>query len=591
MRGLIPVSEINKKLELRHRARTDLLFLCNEVLGYPDVSREVHGPILDLPQSFVKYQGQDYISEDGTHLYTPPHWDPHKVIDPNDPRNTLLLDPRGHLKTTINTIAHGVQWIINYPDICMIVIHAAESKAKSIVGEMKQHFTHNEMFRWLFPEFCPTTRKAIANFGSTEYFTVPCRRQNRRHPTVEIGSMGKKMASSHYDVIKYTDIVDETTVTTPEQIQKTRELFDMGSNLRVSPFSWRDVEGTIYDESDLYCELIDEEWTQVLKRGEQPSWKVSIRGVYKKDVPGGQKFTPDERDAPYLFASEDMVLSPYVTIPKGSLIPWWPVNRDGTPRFTPDELAKAKRRNEFIFACQQLLNPTASGKAKPFDPARIQWVTTQALSRIPVDYRLTTIDTAEAIGMKNDDSVITTCFWTKSGDCIVVDITFGKWLSDQLIDIMIERFQKFNPVSVDIEETGFVRGLKSSVAAAQAKKGIQLPIRYLPRDNDLTKKVRIQNALQPPFAAGRIKFWEGLPEHVKDRLKVEMSRFPSAAGHDDVLDTLADQYQFRDQFKSPQDYESTVDMFKRKQREFLGIGMVHDEVDATPVGDATFGML
>lgn len=581
-------SEIRRKVELRLRGRTDLLFLCNELLDYPDVDAEVHGPILALPQAFGDYQGKDLVLPDGTHYYEPRHWDPHKVIPPDEPRNRLLLDPRGHLKTTVNVIAHGIQWILNYPDLCMLIVHAAESKSKSIVGEMKAHFTHNEKFRYLFPEYCPRLRKDIKAFGSTEYFTVPNRKQNRRHPTVEIGSMGKKMASSHYDVIKYTDIVDETTVTTPEQIRKTRELFDMGQNLRVSPFSWRDVEGTIYDESDLYCELIDEEWTKPIERGEEPAWKFSVRGVYKKDVPGGQKFLPDERDAPYLFAPEDIVLSPWVTIPKGDKIPWWAANKDGTPRFTPQELRKAQVRNEYIFACQQLLNPTASGKEKPFNPAKIQWVSKAALARIPVEYKLQTIDTAEKTGKRNDDSVITTGYWTRGGDLIIVDITFGKWLPNSLISIMFEQFFKYQPGSIDIEETGFVRGLKSSIQAAEAKRGVVLPLRYLARENDTSKKERIFNALQPPFASGRIKFYDGLPDHVKDRLKTEMSRFPSAAGHDDMLDTLADQYQFRNGFQSPKVYESVAAQMKRGRDAWLGISgglsatLNEDEVPCEP---------
>src|SRR5580704_3916880 len=49
---LNPNHVIRKKHLLRQVYRTDLLALCTEVLGYKDVSREVHGPILDALQKF-----------------------------------------------------------------------------------------------------------------------------------------------------------------------------------------------------------------------------------------------------------------------------------------------------------------------------------------------------------------------------------------------------------------------------------------------------------------------------------------------------------------------------------------------------------
>ena len=36
----------------RHKARTDLVWLSNNILGYPDVTERVHGPILACLQKF-----------------------------------------------------------------------------------------------------------------------------------------------------------------------------------------------------------------------------------------------------------------------------------------------------------------------------------------------------------------------------------------------------------------------------------------------------------------------------------------------------------------------------------------------------------
>lgn len=561
--------EVKRRLAIRRKARTDLYFLAKEILGYKDVDPEVHRPSLELPQKFEKYQGKDIVQNNGWCRYTPPHWDLHQVIAVSEPRDRLLLDPRSHLKTTINTIAHTIQIILNFPDCCILIMHASEGKSIEIMSEIQEHFKHNEVFRSFFPEFCPQGKVGVSKFGSSEKFTVPCRVENRRHPTVSSGSMTKKLASSHYDWIKYSDVVDETTVTTPEQIQKTKSTFAMQKHLRVGPLSFRDIEGTIYDEMDLYCHLLDTRYYGRIARGKKPNIAVSIRGAYRKDVPGGQTFQPEERHAPYLVAQEDITYPSGAVVKKGEKIPWW-IEKAGKPHFTPEELEDQRADDPWIFACQMLLNPAASGASKPFDPGRISWVTSRSLARIPAAGVICTIDTASTVNKRSNDSAITTAIHTATGDVVVKDIVFGKWQPSDLLDVMFEVYEKHRPNFMDIEETEFVRGLMSSLRMHEQKRGYSLPIRYLPRETDISKVERIMNALQPPFRAGRIKFAETLPEHVQDRLRSEMSKFPSAGGHDDILDTLADQYFFKDHvWAGPEVHETAGDIMKRAERHML----------------------
>lgn len=588
--------EIAKRLELRRRGRTDLYFLCKEVLGYPDVDPIVHKPSFDIVQKFDAYQGVDRLDPNGYSWYTPIHWDPHQVIPSTEPRDRLLLDSRGHLKTTINTIGHSIQWVLNFPDMVELIVHAAEGKAISILQEIKWNFTTNPDFRWLYPEYCPRTKQQVNNFGTSEHFTVPNRRQNRRHHTMEIGSMTKKMASSHYDLIKYTDIVDETTVTTSDQIKKTKDSFYMGASLRVGPYSWRDIEGTIYDLNDLYCELLETRHLNKIARGEEPDIKISLRGAYRKDVPGGQTFSPEEMNAPYLLAKEDMELLPDVIIKKGEKIPWWPV-KNGTPHFTPKALKDLRDSDEWMFACQYLLNPAATGKGIPFDPAKIPWVSEEALGNIQIQnirQRVVTVDTASTINKRSNDSVLTLGWTMPKGDLIIRDIVLGKWLPDQLLETIFDFYEKHRPDFVDIEETEFVRGLMSSRQMIETRRGYVLPIRFLPKETDTSKQERIMNALQPPYNAGRVKFAADLPDHIKDRLRSEMSKFPSAAGRDDVLDTLADQFYHRQgAWEGPDEHEAKVNLLKAIERAKYQ-QETFDELMSEPqqaIGNSLTGML
>ena len=172
---MIPRNISHDQLERFRKARwlgrTNLLWLCNNVLGYKDVCEEVHGPILSIVQQFPEYsreaeKSQDKISQ-GSIKYVP-------RINPYDlegKRRVLILDPRGGLKTTINCIAHTIQWILNFPHISILIVQANSQKAEDILREIKQHFQYNNVFRELYPDYCP--QKHISDWGNRQEFDVP----------------------------------------------------------------------------------------------------------------------------------------------------------------------------------------------------------------------------------------------------------------------------------------------------------------------------------------------------------------------------------------------------------------------------------
>jgi predicted phage terminase large subunit-like protein len=241
--------------KIRQFSRTNLLYLCREVLGYKDVSQEVHGEIIDTLQKF-KGGTEEFLPE-GKIVYTPAC----SLWELEGPRNTLILFPRGHLKTTIITQAHAIQWILNYPNIRILISTATGEQCVKMVREIKGHFQFNNKFRGYFPEYCPAPKRA-ADFGSQDEFSVPNRTLHRREPTLCTCSVGKVIAGSHYEVIKNSDLVDKENVKTPNQIADVISHFGYLNPLlersEVAPFhGWTDVEGTRYDFGDLYGRLID----------------------------------------------------------------------------------------------------------------------------------------------------------------------------------------------------------------------------------------------------------------------------------------------------------------------------------------------
>jgi hypothetical protein len=83
--------QLDMLLRCRHRGRTNLLYLCNVLLGYKDVSRLVHGEILDHLQKFPG--GTDEVDDKGICRYTPAC----PIHELEGSRNRLIIYPRGHL--------------------------------------------------------------------------------------------------------------------------------------------------------------------------------------------------------------------------------------------------------------------------------------------------------------------------------------------------------------------------------------------------------------------------------------------------------------------------------------------------------------
>jgi len=507
----------------RHKARTDLFWLCQYILGFDKVTPHVHGPMIAHLQQF-DIQGQDVLQPDNTFLYTPPAVDPVKILAGS--RRRLLLAPRGWYKTSVNVVAHSIQWVLNYPDITMHLIHASQELIEFMMILIKEKFHHNPAMRYFFPEFCPPERKK--EWGSRQYFDTPARRHFTQAPTISVGGIESTRAGMHYHVLKFTDIVDEKNTTTKELCQKVIYNYGMYRNLLVSPNYWIDIEGTRYNYSDLYGRIIDE-W---LKQ-EKKEFQCFVMGCYEMDNGGDPcRFSPEELDLPYLLDS------------KGQKISRFP------EEFPADKLEQMRTdpvTGEYLFACQQLNNPTAAEDDEvPFPLKYLRWKTPDALKHVQMEQYVITVDLAEEPSKRSDNTCITVCGWDRFGRCYVVDVHLGKFLPETTIGHIFSMYLKWKPVRVDIEETGFTRGLKPSIQRRSEMTGVWIPFSFIKRDPRMSKQERILS-LQPWYKNGLITFSEDLPDYVKDHLKHELTRFPRYR-YDDLLDTLADQFQNKPNF-------------------------------------------
>lgn len=461
---------------------------------------------------------------------------------------TFCVDDVITHNTTINAQAHTIQWIINYPHVAIAIFQSNIEKAELILKEIKNHFQHNIKFRQLFPEHCP--QKRILDFGTKGEFTTLARPPavTRRESTVMTFSIEKGTAGLHFDVMKFSDIVEPENVKTPERIEAVKKAFYMAENLLVSPAYWIDVEGTRYSFQDLYGDLI-EQWKQEERDAVEHEYGVFVRSGLKRldDKKYLERFTPDTLDeTKYPFALDK----------DGKRISCWPIDSKGDPRFPIERYEAMERKDPYIFSCQILNSPRGGIDGQlifevgPNKPLRISRDLFN--KNVRAAYYTMTVDTAETVGKRSNYSAIIICAWDASGQCWVREIVHGKFLPVDLEQKILTVYKKYKPISVKIEETGFVRGLMTGLRRLLDIQGITMPIDFIKRENQTAKTERIYNTLNPWYENNWIRFVDP-PEKDEEGWKAfnhlleELKTFPLGRS-DDILDALADQFQGKEWF-------------------------------------------
>lgn len=320
----------------RWLARFDLVYLCNEILGYVDVSTKVHGGLIRTLQDFPKPTRDQFEQNDqyvGNKWIYKPIYTLKEFVALGGKKRRLILDSRGHLKTTINCQAHTIQWLLNYPDAAIHIIQSNLDKGNMIVDEIRDHFRYNPKLRQVFPELCP--QKSINDFGKVGQFDI--RKlyditSMRKEPSVLAGSIDKGTAGLHFDVMKFSDIVDPNNCF-GDQLEKVAKSFYMAENLLVAPSYWIDVEGTRYNFGDVYGKIIDS-YEKAKAQNREPEYLMYVRACFERDTgKESPKYIPEEQALP--FKKDE----------NGKRVPVW------GERFPLQKLEEMERTDPTIFSC------------------------------------------------------------------------------------------------------------------------------------------------------------------------------------------------------------------------------------------------
>ena len=543
---MIPLKNISPRAyyELRAarwKARTDIGWLCREVLGYKDVSNngqgpanDLHAPLIDRLQKFPVPTEEQFDKNDllvnGKWVYTPIT----EMLSLEGNRRKLFLDSRSFLKTTINCISHSIQWILNYPDVSMLLLMGSGDRATLVLGEIKNHFKYNEHFRKLFPEYCP--QKNIEDFGTAQALTVPNRMANFKEPTILTGSIEKGAASLHFHVIKFSDIVDENNIQ-GQGLYNVLNKFDVSLNLLISPLYWIDVEGTRYHFADTYGKIIEREEKRVLE-GKKPTYDTFVRGALVRDIPTGETFTMKDGKAPFKRDKD------------GKRISRWP------EKFPIDYLEEEADNSPWLFATQKLNYPQGGIEgATPFPvnakfPIKIKRRDYE--QNVRVAYKEICIDLAETDNPRSNYTAITVGCIDSSGKLYIEEVHWGRWMADVVCDklfaIAMKHYRHLR--CIKIEKSNYLRGLmptlQRTLDTQYRPRGIDFTIEEISRSGGTKKADRIHKMVQPWYMNKDLLFVVDMDEDDHQvitpawtRMIKELEEFPSSET-DDILDTLAD---------------------------------------------------
>lgn len=426
---------------------------------------------------------------------------------------TLDLWGREHCKSSIITHAETIQKMVTDPESRNCIISFSQRAALKHFHVVKQVLETSHFLYSAYSDVLYRDPNLEAYKWSDQNGLYLRRKSNAREATLEAWSLLDAMpVGSHFTRIVYDDVETDQTVNSPEMMEKLEQQFDNSMNLGSADGTHR-VVGTTWHYEGLLERLRN-----------------------RKN-------------------SDNKLL--YKTRIKASTIDG---TFNGAPSLHSQEWLDARRANPKIFAAQHLLNPSLTGVLK-LDPTRLIEVEPEHLPNNL--YKFLLIDPAGMKPAKRRDrqdswAMLVIGVYPYRDDLGASDV----YILDMIVDLMNEAEAMDNIVKlysrngmilkVGVEKVGMTT-TEIHVANALRAKGIHLSIDneslVVLRPAGRSKEVRVEAALQWPLLNGKIKVSKGIPSAYRERLKLEMEKFPY--WHDDALDALSYGYDIIKGYKFP----------------------------------------
>lgn len=204
-------------VEIREACRTSLKYLAKEVLGMTKWDDDLHDDLAN------------YLEKSGKHK--------------------LILIPRGHLKSSIVTIAWTIQQLLRDPNKRVLIRNAVWDQSRRFLGQI-QGYLEDGQLPVIFGAF-----KNSKTVWTKEECEIVQRKVKKASPSIMTAGLETSLTGLHFDIIVDDDLVNDKNTSTKEQIQKVIDVYNDSFNL-LDRGGIHIVIGTRWNLKDLYGHIL-----------------------------------------------------------------------------------------------------------------------------------------------------------------------------------------------------------------------------------------------------------------------------------------------------------------------------------------------
>ena len=426
----------------------------------------------------------------------------------NPTKEMLLLAPRGSYKSTVDGV-DCVQWLLNCPDIRILIITGEFKLGQAFLFEIKQYFAKREgqkptQFHRLFPEYIIDEREG----NSDQPLVCPARRLvGQKEPSIWVNSITANLSGWHCDIKKNDDPVTDENSTSATEREKINKKIRNSNNL-CDQWGFRDNIGTPYEDGDYYHERI----------------KAMKQGV------------------PMVYANH----SAWIVKPGFEYLPLKQLHENMVDLLFPEKLSFTALRltlleDEQLFRRQQLCEVGSNPDTITFDPEVLRAHILMPTYIPPTGCEtFITWDWATSTARTADFSCGAVCQIGKEKGIIVADMNYGRWKPSDLAFQIVKTAMQYHPKVTLIEKMPGSEFLQMEVARVCRQCDFVMNIWWREPDRMNDAKARRIKGLQTLLNNDRLWFMGG---PWNDELFYQLERYTGEKANrgrkDDLPDALS----------------------------------------------------
>lgn len=418
---------------------------------------------------------------------------------------------REHFKSTIITIAETIQYALKHKGRCQCIFSYAKPLAKKFLFSIKETLKTNVLLKTCFCTNDPEDPYDVlwddperdAPIWALDEGIVLKGHKGQKEPSIGAAGLVEGMPTGlHFDRRVYDDITTYDLCKSPDMMEDVKEKFDVSQHLGKDGGTHR-VVGTFYDHMDPLVYVVNKL---------DPEDEEAKRKLYTLRLkPGTDNGLAN--GSPVLFSEKYM----------------------------------NKKKLDKSFNTQILCDPTPTGSRK-FEPDDLKEIDPTDIPRGL--YKIVLVDPAgDGIKSKKGDAWAMLNVGIKPAGDDELGL-FELFINDAVIDLLGEDQGPIEAAKlymrgglvqkICVEKVG-LSTVETHIKNALAANGVRVSVEdktiIILRPAGRKKTWRIENALSHPFRHGKIHVSTAVPAPYRDRMRMEMSKFPY--WQDDFLDVLS----------------------------------------------------